>query len=63
MSKNFLKKYGSIRVAIGEMMNGDAFDMAVALSKYGLDVREIYGTVTAESFCAPAPTGGDERVY
>ena len=48
--EEFLEKYGSIRVAIGEMMNGDVFDMAAALSKYGLDVREIYGTVTAESF-------------
>ena len=49
-AEEFLKKYGPVRVAIGEMMNGDAFDMAAALSKYGLDVREIYGTVTAESF-------------
>ena len=32
--EEFLKKYGSIRVAIGEMMNGDVFDMAAALSKY-----------------------------
>ena len=64
--EEFLKKYGSIRVAIGEMMNGDAFDMAAALSKYGLDVREIYGTVTAESFVRLrqlAETNGSIKVY
>ena len=47
-------------------MNGDAFDMAAALSKYGLDVREIYGTVTAESFVRLrqlAETNGSIKVY
>ena len=46
----FLKKDGHISLAIGEMANADPFELALALSKYGLHVEKIYGTVTAESF-------------
>ena len=36
--------------AIGECMNGDPFEMALAMIKYGFKVPEIYGTLTAENF-------------
>ena len=36
--------------AIGECMNGDPFELALALVKYGFQVAEIYGTLTAENF-------------
>ena len=31
-------------------MNGDPFELALALVKYGFKVAEIYGTLTAENF-------------
>ena len=34
----------------GECMNGDPFELALALVRYGFRVPEIYGTITAENF-------------
>ena len=31
-------------------MNGDPFELALALLKYGFKVPEIYGTITVENF-------------
>ena len=36
--------------AIGEMMNGNAFEMALALTQYGLTVKEIYANVSPFDF-------------
>lgn len=36
--------------AVGECMNGDAFELSLALVRYGFKVPEIYGTITAENF-------------
>ena len=36
--------------AVGECMNGDAFELSLALVRYGFQVKEIYGTLTAENF-------------
>ncbi len=36
--------------AVGECMNGDPFELALALVRYGFKVPEIYGTITAENF-------------
>ncbi len=36
--------------AVGECMNGDPFELALALVKYGFFVAEIFGTVTEENF-------------
>lgn len=36
--------------AVGECMNGDPFELALALLKYRFRVPEIYGTITAENF-------------
>ena len=36
--------------AVGECLNGDAFELALALTRYGFSVREVFGTVQAENF-------------
>ena len=38
------------RFAIGECTNADAFELALALVRYGFAVREVFGTITAENF-------------
>ena len=36
--------------AVGECVNGDAFELALALVRYGFVVREVFGTLSAENF-------------
>ena len=36
--------------AVGEWMNGDPFELALALVRYGFHVPEIYGTLSGENF-------------
>ena len=36
--------------AIGECANADAFELALALVRYGFQVREVFGTLHAENF-------------
>lgn len=36
--------------AVGEWMNGDPFELALALVHYGFRVSEIYGTLSGENF-------------
>lgn len=44
----FARESKGKRVAIGECMNADSFELALAMTEYGLTVTEIYGTVSAE---------------
>ena len=44
----FARENKGKRVAIGECMNADSFELALAMREYGLTVTEIYGTVSAE---------------
>ena len=46
----FNEKHGSLRFAVGEWVNGDPFEMALSLIRYGHQVTEIYGTVTDANF-------------
>ena len=46
----FKELYPDASFAVGEWMNGDPFELALALVRYGFAVREIYGTITAENF-------------
>lgn len=48
--RNFRDRYGKIRISIGEMMNGNSFELALALTKYGFDVPEIYSNVDRNDF-------------
>lgn len=36
--------------AVGECLNADPFELALALVRYGFAVREVFGTVQAENF-------------
>ncbi len=44
------KQYSGTTVAIGEMQNGNAFEMALALTRYGFCVRELYANLTGDDF-------------
>ena len=46
----FCSAHPKATFAVGECVNGDAFEMALALVRYGLTVAEVFGTVTAENF-------------
>ena len=48
--EHFRKVRPDASFAVGECMNGDPFEMALALLKYGFKVPEIYGTITIENF-------------
>ena len=36
--------------AVGECLNADSFELALALVRYGFEVREVFGTLQAENF-------------
>ena len=46
----FREKYGALRFAVGECLNADSFELALALTEYGFRVPEIYGTVGERNF-------------
>lgn len=46
----FREHFPDASFAIGECMNGDSFELSLALVRYGFAVKEIYGTLTAENF-------------
>ena len=46
----FREKHPKLTFTLGECMNGDPFELAVALTQMGYSVSEIYGTVTDENF-------------
>lgn len=46
----FLEQFSDASFAVGECMNGDSFELSLALVRYGFSVKEIYGTLTAENF-------------
>ena len=48
--KQFRKKNGKLRIAVGECLNADSFELALALTEYGFSVPEIYGTVGERNF-------------
>lgn len=46
----FNQRFPVTSFVIGESLNADSFELALALLRYGHRVKEIYGTVTPESF-------------
>jgi nitrogenase molybdenum-cofactor synthesis protein NifE len=48
--EKFRRNYGSITFAVGEMVNANAFELSLALIRYGFAVSEIYGTVGGLNF-------------
>jgi len=60
------ERYAGKRVAIGEWMNGDPFEMALALTQLGMHVTEIFGTVTDVNFAyinQLAKVSPDTKIY
>ncbi len=48
--RRFTETYPETTFAIGETLNGEPFEIALSLLRYGHRVSEIYGTVSAENF-------------
>ena len=48
--RRFRDRWPQATFAVGECMNGDAFELALALVRYGFAVAEVFGTITAENF-------------
>lgn len=48
--EHFKEQHAGTAVAIGEWMNGNPFELALALLRMGMRVPEIYGTVGPEQF-------------
>ncbi|MBR5364322.1 MAG: oxidoreductase [Oscillospiraceae bacterium] len=62
----FREKYGALRIAVGECLNADSFELALALTEYGFHVPEIYGTVGERNFVfikKLAEISPDTRIY
>ncbi len=63
---DFSARFPNTAFAVGEWMNGDPFELSLALLRYGHRVREIYGTVTATNFIYVrkiAELSPDTRIY
>ena len=48
--ENFKLRHGKISVSVGEWLNADPFELALALLRYGFEVPEIFGTVGEGNF-------------
>ncbi|MCD8217307.1 MAG: nitrogenase component 1 [Clostridiales bacterium] len=48
--QEFFERWPNTVFAVGEWMNGDPFELSLALLRYGHSVAEIYGTVTNLNF-------------
>ena len=63
---DFKTKHGALTFAVGESINGDSFELALALTQYGFKVAEIYGTVGERNFIFVkklAELSPDTRIY
>lgn len=49
-AQRFAARHPGLRFAVGECMNGDPFELSLALTRQGFEVEEIYGTISAENF-------------
>lgn len=47
---DFKEKYGELTFAVGESLNADSFELALALTEYGFKVSEIYATAGERNF-------------
>lgn len=64
--RSFTEKHGGARIAVGEMSNANAFELALALTGYGLSVPEIYSNITKEDYVyirQLAEVSPDTRVF
>lgn len=64
--EDFKEKHPKLSFAIGECLNADSFELALALVQYGYEVNEIYGTVSGENFAyikQLAKVSPETRIY
>lgn len=64
--KEFSNRHTGLRLAIGECLNADPFELALAMTEYGLTVTEIYAEVSEERFSyirKLAKLSPDTRIY
>ena len=62
----FREKHPDAVFSVGECLNGDAFELALALTRYGFRVAEVFGTVQGENLVflrRLAEESPDTRVY
>ena len=50
MIESYKEEFGASTIAIGEMMNANAFELALMFVKMGFSVSEIYCNITAEDY-------------
>ncbi len=48
--RDFKERFGGCSIAVGEMMNANAFELALALVKYGFEVPELYTNIAPEDY-------------
>lgn len=48
--KSFRDSYPEAVFSVGEAVNADPFELALALVRYGFRVKEIFGTITTDSY-------------
>lgn len=48
--KSFRDAYPEAVFSVGEAVNADPFELALALVRYGFKVKEIFGTITTDSY-------------
>ncbi len=62
----YQKNGKNLTFSVGECMNGDPFELAAALIRYGFSVSEIFGTITEENYFFVqqlAKLSPDTRIY
>ncbi len=65
-AEDFRRTYPEAVFAVGECLNGDAFELALSLTRRGLRVAEVFGTLQAENFIflrRLAETSPGTRIY
>ncbi len=62
----FRDRFGALTFSVGECTNGDAFELALALVRFGFQVAEVFATVTDENMVYIrylADLSPDTRIY
>ena len=64
--RSFTERFKQVNFAVGEWLNADSFELALALLEMGLKVVEIYGTIGERNFVylkKIAALSPDTRIY
>ncbi len=48
--EDFMKDFKGLRVSVGGTLNANAYELSLALLRYGIEVKEIYATLSKEDF-------------